>query len=44
MDEIGRALDVEQPSDAPVKTSVEILSARDRDYWRYERRVKEEDD
>jgi len=44
VDEIGRALRVEQPSDAPVKTSVEILSARDRDYWRHERRVKEEDD
>ncbi len=44
VDEIGRALGVEQPSDAPVRTSVEILSARDRDYWRRERRAKEEDE
>jgi hypothetical protein len=44
VDEIGRALGVEQPSDAPVRPSVDIVSARDRDYWRHERRAKEEDE
>jgi hypothetical protein len=38
VDEIGRALGVEQPSDAPVRTSDEILQERDRFYWHLERR------
>lgn len=44
VDEIGRALGVEQPSDAPLRASVEIVSARDRDYWRHERRAMEENE
>jgi Family of unknown function (DUF6335) len=43
VDEIGRALGVEQAPDAPVRASVDILSARDRDYWRQERRAAQED-
>lgn len=37
VDEIGRALGVEQRPDAPVMTSEEILRARDRHYWHLER-------
>jgi len=37
VDEIGRALGVEQESDAPVRTSEEILKARDRLRWHLER-------
>jgi hypothetical protein len=33
VDEIGRALGVEQPSDAEVRTSDEILRHRDRRRW-----------
>jgi hypothetical protein len=44
VDEIGHALGVEQAADAPVITSAEILSARDRHYWHLERRVAEEED
>ena len=44
VDEIGHALGVEQASDAPVVTSAEILSARDRHYWHLERRAAEEED
>jgi hypothetical protein len=39
VDEIGRAFGVEQPSDAPVRTSDEILRDRDRRYWQLERRA-----
>jgi hypothetical protein len=37
VDEIGRALGVEQEPDAPVRASGEILSARDRLRWHLER-------
>lgn len=37
VDEIGRALGVEQASDAELYTSGEILSARHRHYWHLER-------
>jgi hypothetical protein len=37
VDEIGRALGVEQEPDAPVRTSDEILRERDRFYWHLER-------
>ena len=37
VDEIGRALGVEQPADAPVETSDEILRRRDRLRWHLER-------
>jgi hypothetical protein len=37
VDELGRALGVEQASDAEVVTSEEILRARDRHYWHLER-------
>jgi hypothetical protein len=37
VDEIGRALGVEQEADAPVQTSHEILRARDRFRWHLER-------
>lgn len=43
VDEIGRALGVEQASDAEVQTSGEILAARDRHYWHLERRAADED-
>jgi hypothetical protein len=39
VDEIGRALGVEQDADAEVHTSEEILEARDRLYWHLERRA-----
>jgi len=39
VDEIGRALGVEQEPDAPVITSAEILQARDRHYWHLERQA-----
>jgi hypothetical protein len=39
VDEIGRALGVEQESDAPVTSSEEILQARDRHYWHLERKA-----
>jgi hypothetical protein len=44
VDEIGRALGVEQASDAEVQTSGEILEARDRHYWHLERRAVDKDD
>ena len=44
VDEIGRALGVEQAADAAVITSAEILSTRDRHYWHLERRVAEDED
>ena len=37
VDEIGRALGVEQEADAPVRTSDEILRGRDRFRWHLER-------
>jgi hypothetical protein len=37
VDEIGRALGVEQEADAPVRASDEILRARDRLRWHLER-------
>jgi hypothetical protein len=37
VDDLGRALGVEQESDAPVQTSDEILRARDRLRWHLER-------
>jgi uncharacterized protein DUF6335 len=44
VDEIGRALGVEQDSSAEVVTSGEILRARDRDYWRLEREAADGDE
>jgi hypothetical protein len=43
VDELGRALGVEQAADAEVRTSGEILEARDRDYWHLERRAADQD-
>ena len=37
VDEIGHALGVDQPADAPVRTSGEILGERDRFRWHLER-------
>ena len=42
VDEIGRALGVEQAPDAPVRTSEEILRERDRRRWEAERDAAEE--
>lgn len=39
VDEIGHALGVEQPPQAPLRTSEEILEERDRRYWDLERRA-----
>ena len=39
VDEIGHALGVEQPSQAPLRTSGEILGDRDQRYWDLERRA-----
>jgi len=48
VDEIGRALGVEQASDAEVTTSEEILRRRDRFHWHLERdadeRAREEEE
>ncbi len=44
VDEIGRALGVEQDSDAELRTSGEILANRDRHYWHLERRARETDE
>ena len=43
VDEIGRALGVEQETDAPVTMVAEILRARDRHYWHLERRAAREE-
>jgi hypothetical protein len=40
VDEIGRALGVEQAADAEVRTSEEILRARDRFRWHLERNAE----
>jgi hypothetical protein len=39
VDEIGHALGVEQPMQAPLRSSREILEDRDRRYWDFERRA-----
>ena len=39
VDEIGHALGVEQPLQAPLRTSEELLEDRDRRYWELERRA-----
>lgn len=44
VDEIGRALGVEQESDAEVLSSEEILRTRDRHYWHLERRAADRED
>jgi len=44
VDEIGHALGVEQPSEAPVRSSKEILEDRDQRYWELERRAKRKAD
>ena len=41
VDELARPLGVERPTDAPVITSDEILSARDRRRWRIEQENEE---
>jgi hypothetical protein len=41
VDELGRALGVEQQADAEVRTSEEMLRARDRHYWHLERQAAE---
>jgi hypothetical protein len=44
VDELGRALGVEQEADAPVRTSDEILRARDRLRWHLERDAADADE
>jgi uncharacterized protein DUF6335 len=44
VDEIGHALGVEQASQAPVRSSEEILEDRDRRYWELERRANRKAD
>lgn len=44
VDEIGRALGVEQAADAPVRVSDEILRARDRLRWHLERDAADAED
>ena len=44
VEEIGRALGVDQPADAEVYTSGEILRARDRHYWHLEREAAARDE
>jgi hypothetical protein len=39
VDDIGHALGVEQPAQAPLRTTEEILEERDRRYWDLERRA-----
>jgi Family of unknown function (DUF6335) len=41
VDELARPLGVERPPDAPIITSDEILSARDRRRWRIEQNTEE---
>ncbi len=40
VDEIGHALGVEQPAEAPLRPTEEILEERDRRYWELERRAE----
>ena len=42
VDELARQLGVERPPSAPVITSEEILSARDRRRWRSEQHTEEQ--
>jgi len=44
VDEIGRALGVEQEADEPVRTSEEILRERDRFRWHLEREAPDEEE
>jgi hypothetical protein len=44
VDELGRALGVEQEPDAEVRTSEEILAERDRHRWRLERKAADTED
>lgn len=44
VDEIGRALGVEQPSAAPVRSSGDMLRDRDSRYWDLERRATKHED
>ena len=44
VDEIGRALGVEQEADAPVTTSDEMLKARDRFRWHLERKAADDEE
>lgn len=44
VDEIGHALGVEQPTEAPLRPTEEILEDRDRRYWDLERRAKKRAD
>jgi hypothetical protein len=44
VDDIGHALGVEQPAEAPLRTSEEILEERDRRYWEFERRAGRKSD
>ena len=44
VDELGKALGVEQEADAEVRTSGEILRERDRDRWRLEREAEAEEE
>jgi hypothetical protein len=44
VDEIGHALGVEQPQQAPLRASEEILEERDRRYWDLERRAERKAD
>src|SRR5436189_37665 len=44
VDEIGHALGVEQSSQAPLRTSGEILGDRDQRYWDLERRASRKAD
>jgi hypothetical protein len=44
VDEIGRALGVEQEADAEVRTSDDLLRERDRDRWAIESEIAEEAD
>ena len=39
VDDIGHALGVEQPAEAPLRPTEEILEERDRRYWELERRA-----
>jgi hypothetical protein len=44
VDEIGHALGVEQPAEAPLRPTEEILEERDRRYWDLERRAEKRAD
>lgn len=43
VDELGHALGIEPDAEAEVWTSADILRARDRGYWRLERRAADRD-